>query len=1143
LIRDATRSNVKQKGYLHFFRVFSRDFADSTDLKEEYVSHTVRWTVQKITQRLALIEPLVYRRRAEIEPFRYTPLPGPEASPLMSADVDDSTWETIAPETYWGAWGIDFMLRARFAVPTDWQDDAPVALYLPLGEAGDFSHPEALAYIDGAPYAACDRHHQEILLPANVHDGKLHMLALHGWTGLGGWRGVDRNTKLFMRPCAVVQIDQPTRDFIATARVALGIASNLDTSHPTRGQLLGALDDAFKRLDMREPFGEAFYQSIAPAHAALRAGIDKAGPPMDVEIVATGHAHIDVAWLWTLAQTRRKAGRTFHTVLRLMEQFPDYHFTQSQPQLYDYVRQDYPELFEAIKQHVAEGRWEITGDMWVEADCNLSGPESLARQFLLGRQFFREHFGVGTSSRVLWLPDVFGYAWALPQLIKQADLEYFFTIKIGWSQYNRLPYDSFWWQGLDGTRVLTHFSPTPEEGNAYASTYNARATPYSILGTWTNFQQKDLEKNGKNPPLLMAFGYGDGGGGPTREMLENIRETAHFPATPQIRQAHVGEFFKQLEEIAGDRLPTWNGELYLELHRGTYTTQSRNKRANRKSEFLLHDAEFLATLAAHLDPQYEYPAAALRKGWELVCLNQFHDIIPGSSIGAVYVDSLKQYDEIRELGDSVRDGALAVIADAIDSDMLIINPTSFARSDLAFWHGHLAENEALQRPDGELVATQPVEGGTLIDLGKCDPFSVIALRRTTGDGRRETGDDRRPTTDDRRPTTDGPRTTDHEPRTTNHGQTTQHATRNTQHATQRLLENDFLRIELNEAGDITRIYDKAARREVLAPGAVGNQFQAFEDRPMNWDAWDVDIFYDDKIWLAEPASSVQVIEAGPLRATLEIRRRILNSPYVQRISLNHNSPRLDVETTIDWRERHVMLKVAFPVDILAPVATYEIQWGHVQRPTHRNTNWDWARFETCAQKWVDLSEGDYGVSLLNDCKYGHDIRDNVMRISLLRSPTMPDPEADQGEHRFAYSLLPHSVGLDATIREAYALNDPMIVYAVGDEGRPTTDDRPPTGDGGRTTTHSPSAFVSVDRPNIIIETIKRAEDGNGIIVRGYEGGRRRGPITLTAGFEVAEVWRTNVLEENQAALEANGNSVTFSVRPFEIVTLRLVPRK
>ena len=647
--------------------------------------HKIRWTAEKIRQRLRLIEPLVYRRRQNLAPFRMMLLDGPMDEPPVGPTVSDEDWASIEPETYWGRWMTDFTLRTRFQIPADWENKRPVALYLPLGEAGDFSHPEALAYVDGNPYAACDRHHQEILLPAQWQDGQSHLLALHGWTGLGGMQSGTPASKLFMRTCAVVQIDQPTRDFIASARVALGAAVTLDENDPAKGTLLNALDDAFKLLDTREPFCDCFYESVCQAHQCLQEGVGKAGPALQASITATGHAHIDVAWLWTLGQTRRKAGRTFHNVVRLMEQFPDYHFTQSQPQLYDYVKQDYPQLFESIKKRIAEKRWEPIGGMWVEADCNLSGSESLARQFLLGRTFFREHFGPQAESPVLWLPDVFGYAWALPQLIKQAGLDYFFTIKIGWSQYNRLPYDSFWWQGLDGTRVLTHFSTTPDAGSQFASTYNAKATPEQAIGTWTNFQQKAQQTE-----LLMAFGYGDGGGGPTREMLENLGEMAAFPAVPQMRQTSVADFFRKLEAESGDYLPTWNGELYLELHRGTYTTQSRNKRANRQSEFRLHDAEFLAAWAALLDADYAYPAAALRKAWELVCLNQFHDIIPGSSITPVYVESLQQYEEVQEAATTVRDQALAVIARKLRGDIIIVNPTSFLRQDLAFLPGQTA---------------------------------------------------------------------------------------------------------------------------------------------------------------------------------------------------------------------------------------------------------------------------------------------------------------------------------------------------------------------------------------------------------------------------------------------------------------------
>ena len=1049
--------------------------------------HRTRWTPKKVKQRLELIAPLVYVKRKSIPSFRYRELDNALTPPLVGVDVDDVHWQEINANEYWGSWMQNFVLRTTFAIPEDWDRAQPTAIYLPLGEAGDFSHPEALAYIDGIPYAACDRHHQEILLKPEWADGKPHQLALHGWTGLGGATKGEPFTKLYMRTCALVQTHQLTRDFLSLARTALETAQSLDENHPTRYGLLTALNDAFLTLDTRDPLdSDAFYESVQPATDVLKSGIERLGPPMDAVVHATGHAHIDVAWLWTLGQTRRKSERTFQNVIRLMEQFPDYHFTQSQPQVYQFIKEDQPELFAAIKQKIAERRWEPIGGMWVEADCNLSGAESLARQFLLGRTFFRDHFGKEAESPILWLPDVFGYAWALPQLIRQAGLKYFMTIKIGWSQYNRLPYDTFLWQGLDGTQILTHFSTVKEYGSEYTSTYNAMANANETLGTWQNFQQKELHKD-----LLMAYGFGDGGGGPTREMLENIEVMKHFPALPQVRQSSAKAFFESIGPLTQSKMmPVWNGELYLEYHRGTYTTQARNKRANRKSEFLLHDAEFIATYAS-LIAGYQYPIREFQDAWRTVCLNQFHDIIPGSSIGPVYEESQRQYAQLTQDVTRLRDEALQALADHMDADLLLVNATSFTQQGLVFVPGDSSQRFTR---DGQPVPVQEAESGIWVDAGKLAPYSVVGLKATV----------------DSRPLT-----------TVNRPQSTV------------FLENDFLRAEFNLDGDITRIFDKQANREVLAPNSLANQFQAFEDRPSSWDAWDIEIFYDDKMWLAEPASSIEMIEYGELCQTLEIKRKILNSETTQRVSLSHNSPRLDFDTRIEWNERHVLLKVAFPVDVLAPEATYEIQWGNVQRPTHRNTSWDWARFETCAHKWVDLSEGNYGVSLLNDCKYGHDIHSNVMRMTLLRSPTMPDPTADFGEHQFQYSLYPH-VGAwnEETQREAYLLNDPIVVFRSGRGSK--TEDLP------FSTVNGLRSMVSLNAPNVIIETVKRAEDGNGIIVRLYESQRQRGTVQLHTGFAMEAAWETNLLEENESALHVENDSIQLSLKPYQIMTLRLI---
>jgi alpha-mannosidase len=1045
-------------------------------------------TLEKIASRLKLIESLVYRSKWALPPFRYRLFPqGDPGLPVDEIEVETS-WEAVSAYQYWGQWNSEFVLVSKFSLPEDFRRCKGLALFLPLGESGDFSHPETLAYVDGKPFAACDRNHQELELPETWQDGEAHLLVLRGWAGLGGKVGAEP-TQLFMRPCQLVLVDQPARDLVALVMVALGVVRNLSEDEPARAWLLNALDAAFKVLDTREPLEGNFYASIPAAKSVLDSGIKNAGPAKEVNIFATGHAHIDVAWLWSLAQSRQKAARTFQNALCLLERYPNFHFSQSQPQLYEFVRQDFPELFKQIQQKVAKGRWEVLGGMWLEADCNLSGAESLVRQFLLGRRYFSEYFGSGTETPVLWLPDAFGFCYNLPQLIQQAGLKYFFSIKLSWNQYNRMPYDSFWWQGLDGTRVLTHFSTTPSVGNEWkAATYNAEVEPGQVLATWKRFQQKEL-----HPNLLMAYGFGDGGGGPTREMIENLQIMSDFPAAPKMRSSSVAEFFQALESEDGDQLPTWNGELYLELHRGTYTTQGRTKRANRKSEFALHDAEFLAATAAMLNPDIVYPRDELNRDWQLVCLNQFHDILPGSSIEQVYIDSQAQYQEVQQSARLLSTHALSEVAASLSglpkssdtSGLLLANPTSFKRDDLVFWPGTLENNRRFIRADGSCVYCQREENGVWLAPGPVAPYGFLGLKL-------ESGTQEEPPFEEVK-------------------------------ANCNFIENDFLRVEFNAVGDITRIYDKSNQREVLPSGCIANQFQAFEDRPIYWDAWDIERAYDDKMWLSDPALEIRLVEAGPLRACIEIKRRILHSDYIQQISLAFNSPRLDFSTTIQWHEKHILLKVAFPVDVLATQATYEIQWGNLQRPTHENTSWDWARFEVCAHKWADLSEGDYGVSLLNDCKFGHDIHDRLMRLSLLRSPTEPDAHADEGEHTFAYSLLPHAGGWDEhTTAAAYALNDPWLILPLN--GQPIK---------------SEFSLVSVDSPNVIIETVKQAEDGVGLIVRLYESQRWHRKVTLRAGFALARVWQTDLLENPQEELIPFGNQVQFDLRPYQIVTLRL----
>lgn len=1054
------------------------------------MSHNVRWTAQKITRRLALIAPYIYKQRQPLMAFRYKRLQNPLENPPIGVEVADEDWEEIKTGAYWGTWQTDFVLRTHFEVPAEWGSDSPIALYLPLGVAGDFSHPEALAYIDGTPYASADRHHQEIRLPERWCDGQVHTLALHGWTGLGGFNNKDQDTRLHMRECAVVQIDTALREFIAIARMALDVTTQLGSHDPVKDRLYNALDGAFRILDTRDPLGTAsFYESVPAALFALKEGIAVAGEALDIDIIGVGHAHIDVAWLWTLGQTVRKCGRTFSNVLRLMEQFPDYTFTQSQAQLYQYTEQYYPEIFEQIKQRVSEGRWEVIGGTWVEPDCNAIGAESLARQFLLGRSYFRKHFGE-VDSPILWLPDTFGYSWALPQLIKQAGMKYFITHKMSWNQYNQMPHQIFWWQGLDGTRVLTHFLTTPTGWDIlpYSTTYNGLISAAEIFGTWNNFRQKETYHE-----LITAYGYGDGGGGPTREMLENVQALANHPGAPRVRPGTAHEFMERIENDVADSLPVWNGEFYLEYHRGTYTSQAKNKRNNRKSEVLLHDAEFLAAWAALLT-DYDYPHEKLAKAWELLCLNQFHDILPGSSIGEVYVDSDKDYQVIRELGEQVREEAIYVLTATLPATTAILaaNTISFGGRRIGVLEETLQEGIGLVDHEGKALVTQTVEGGTLVEIPDIAPYSLIGLRETVGNA----------------PQAGGLLVVSQENGLIR-------------------LENEFLWIEIASNGDITQIYDKQAEREVLAPTAQANTLLVFEDRPMNFDAWDIDIFYEDRTEKVEGVESIQIVEQGPLRVAVEIKRRYRNSQIHQRIYLYHDSRRIDFDTWIDWHEQHTLLKVAFPVNVMSPTATFDVQWGNVERPTHRNTSWDWARFETCAHKWADLSEGNYGVALLNDCKYGYDIRDHVMRLTLLKSATSPDPKADQGEHRMVYSLLPHVGDWRAdVVPAAYDLNIPLILRRV---------------DGAVGQASRLDSLVSVSAAYVIIETVKLAEDGNGLIVRLYENQRNRGKVKVKTGFALAAAFHCNLLEENGQAVAVEANEVEIEVTPYQIITLRLVP--
>ncbi len=1053
--------------------------------------HAIYWTVEKIAARLKLIEPLVYRRQQPIMPFRYRALEGPLAQAPVGKDEAIDEWDLIPFESYWGSWATDFVLRTRISVPPGWGEHGPLALHLPMGVAGDiFTHPEALAYIDGEAEASVDRHHHELFLPERVNDGAEHTLALHGWTGLSGWPPDPKaKNKLYMRTCSLAEIDPETRAFYRLAKTALDVVSQQPETSTARNEILKSLDAAFMTLDTRDPIGgEAFYASVGAALETLREGLQNGGSPLDVDIIAIGHAHLDLAYLWTVDQSRRKCGRTFSNVLKMMETYPDYHFSQSQPLQYQFTKEDYPAIHDAMRERIDEGRWEVLGGMWVEPDCVITGAEALARQIVYGRLYFRDEFGPDVETPVLWLPDTFGFTWSLPQLMKEAGLKWFVTNKLNWNQYNQMPFQLMWWQGLDGSKVMAHFLTTPRKVQylPHATTYKAELSAEEVFGTWENFRQKPSHSE-----LIMAYGYGDGGGGPTRELIDTLDAYQDMPGAPRMRPGTVRTFFENAEnDPAVADVPTWNDEFYLELHRGTLTSQSRAKWHNRKCEVLLHQAEFLGTLA-QLATGAPYPAATLRKAWELVLLNQFHDILPGSSITEVYEQTLADYAEVRHSVSAVRETAIEALTETMPSDtsVVVINTQPFGGGRIGFLPDNL-DTGLMDLRDERSLLTQDVEGGTLIETPIIEPYSVIALGQTTAPANTNTGLSAKLTEDGA------------------------------------VLENFDLRVVFDDKGEIASIWDKRAKREVLEAGKTGNKLLAFEDRPVVWDAWDIDIYFEDRCDIVDQLDEMSVVEEGPLRAAIEIKRTFRSSTITQRVSLDHRSKRIDFDTTIDWNETHTLLKAAFPVDILSPTATYDIQFGNMERTTHRNTSWDLAHFESAAQKWADLSEGNYGVALLNDCKYGYDIHHNVMRLSLLKSATMPDPIADQGFHYMTYSLLPHEGDWRRDVpRAAYDLNNPLIVRHVSNAA-------------GRTPWRH---LAMAHKSNLIIETVKQAEDGNGLVIRLYENSRERGPVTVQFGFDVAAVQRCNLLEDVRETVPVRHNHIELDVRPYEIITLRVIP--
>jgi len=931
---------------------------------------------------------------------------------------------------------------------------------------GNNSGFESLLFVNGEPYQAVDTNHGDV--PLEAFAGQMVEFTFTLWTGMCGVSPQHNEFRHRLSRAEICYLHDASDELYRYARgicEAIGVLPENDTN---RDALLAALHGAYGLLDWD---ADKLLDTVPVALACLMDGLGKLEKHSDITVHCAGHTHIDVAWLWRLKHTHEKTVRSFTTALRLADEFDDFVFLQSQPQLLSFLKKDAPALYARVKEKVANGQWEPEGAMWLEADCNISSGESLARQLLHGCLFLRNEFG--RESEYLWLPDVFGYSWALPQLLKQANIKTFMTTKISWNQYNRMPHDLFTWRGIDGSEILTYFVTTMQPGQkpetSFETTYNGLITADTVMGAWNRFSDRALSRD-----VLISYGYGDGGGGSSREMVHNAHVLDKLPGLPNVKLSGGAAFFQKLHENvaqAGEHLQTWDGELYLEYHRGTYTTQAKNKKWNRLLENRLSALEWLDTTAILCGGLDHYQA--LHDAWECVLLHQFHDIIPGSSIKEVYADSMVNYANASASLDAAENEITSVLTDGTEGAYTLHNFASVARDGLVFVPD---AQTGFTNAEGQMLPSQAVDGGVLVAV----PIPALGSACITVAAYAEEA---------------APFVFD-----------TESMTMRTPHYI----------IRWNGEGRIVSVRDKANDREVLA--GEGNVFELYEDKPLEHDAWDVDLFHMEKKRLLAATGAPVLVESGALRAVLRFTFATGKSTITQDVIVYAGTRRIDFETTVDWHEDHRLLKAAFPMNIRTTKARYDIQYGYVERPTHWNTSWDMGKFEVVGHKWADMSEFGYGAALLNNCKYGYSARDNVLRITLLKSSKSPDDTADMGVHHFTYALLPHNNNLEAVIAEATAMNTPVQVM-------------PGVPKDSRQLLHLAGCGINVD-------AVKRAEDGDGFVVRVHEllGGCAAG--MLSSDYGIAQYAECNLLEDICGAT-VEAVTISFDLKPFEIRNFRV----
>lgn len=960
-------------------------------------------------------------------------------------------WEIFAKDDR--IQGIDshFWLRADFST-TDVEKDEYLVLSARCGREGQSNllNPQGILYLNNELVQGIDTNHFEVLLDEKTDYNMVEYL----YTG--------NVAEPFDRYYQIIKINRKIECLYYDIKTAYDAVMLLNEHDGDRIKMFAVIDQAIDKIDFSGFDRDIFLNSIEEAQKIITSELyekicSTVGKPV---VTCVGHTHIDVEFLWSRKQTREKIQRSFATAAALMKEYPEYTFMLSQPNLYKYLKEDAPELYAKLKELVAAGRWEPEGAMYLEADCNLISGESFVRQIMQGKKFFKDEFGV--DSKVLFLPDVFGYSAALPQILKKSGIEYFVTSKISWNDTNTIPYDTFMWRGIDGTEIFTDFITTQkytgEKPNRY-TIYGGFLSASDIKGTWNRYQNKDYVEN-----VLHTFGHGDGGGGPTKEMLETQRRLAKgLPGVPPTKMGLLLPFLKEIQDefdascIKNRNTPTWVGELYLERHRGTYTSMAVIKRLNRKCEFLLEKAEALSYIGFQNGMPYDQEN--LFNNWTTVLHNQFHDIIPGSSIEEVYDYALEDYRNVMDYCNN-----------SIENS--IVNITN----NLSTCGGIFVYNSLGFPCEGPLI----IDGVTYETSEKIPAFGWKVISKIQKDNCVKTSN--------------------------------------------RSIENDFYYLEVDDSGRIVSLKDKKNNRDVFKNGTFGDEMQVFEDNPHENDNWEICEYYNRKMRVLDDKAEIEKAVDGT-RSGLRITKRYHNSTIVQTIWLYSVGRRIDFENEIDWHEQHQLVKFAFPFDLNTNEATYEIQYGHITRPTHSNTSWDEAKFEVPGHKWVDVSENGYGISLINDCKYGYSADGSTLKLTVLKCGTYPNPNADQGKHLFNFSLIPHSQDFreSGIIEEAYKFNQPLYARKIKENHGKLLDS---------------FSMVICDKQNVIPEIVKKAETGDGMVVRLYEAFNRRSEVTVKVPSVFKKAFSCDLLENKQEELEIDDGSVTFNIGAFEIKTLK-----